>query len=669
MKRFMLSLAFLILLTMGIPSLHAANADFTESDQLLLHVSIGSDIQITPTADSFQLKDVSADLFFYPRRFSYQKPSNIITVPVANITEQYVHYYWENPDASVLSYRYDADVEIQHTADHMQRKIFFPLPRNTMQEYVKPRQYITSDDPAIGGLASSLVEGENDLSFAVDKIAVWAIDNINYNLTTLTAPVTQNASWVFENRYGVCDEITSLFIAMVRSVGIPARFVSGLAYTNYKSMNDWGPHAWAEVYFPDVGWVPYDLTYHQLGYVDPTHIVLRYSTDAGEPSVQLHWLSEGVSLHGEQLSLKVKLLQAAGKRASPLTMTAKVVAPEMGFGSYNLLQATIKNPHGWYVTREIQMQESTHLNVVGKKERILSLGPYQEKNISWIISADPNLDTDYVYTLYAEINGAGSQEVAVNVSASGPLYSLAEMRDLQREQEDRKTAKSVIFAQCLPDKREIYLREKVRINCTLTNTGTTLISGLDVCLEEVCSQVDVGTGESKTLVFEREGTAVGKQDYGVSLRNARVSRQLFTTVRILDVPSIAITQLKAPETVTFGQPFTLDFLLDKTSESTPVNVSVAVMQEGKNSHWNIGTLDQDKPFSIAFDGYTLDFGENTLKVTVRYLDTRGRVYETSTTQVVRLSKTGFKETIMVWLYKAERALEGVLTSIKGTSKD
>ena len=68
---------------------------------------------------------------------------------------------------------------------------------------MKSGNIIDSDDKDIIELASKLIEGEDDLFVVVHKLAAWTKNNINYNLSTLTAEVSQKASWVLENRQGV----------------------------------------------------------------------------------------------------------------------------------------------------------------------------------------------------------------------------------------------------------------------------------------------------------------------------------------------------------------------------------------------------------------------------------------------------------------------------------
>lgn len=62
---------------------------------------------------------------------------------------------------------------------------------------------------------------------------------------------TQSALKTLERRKGTCSEYINLFIAIMRNLGIPTRFITGVIVekerTNY--------HAWAECYLEDVGWI------------------------------------------------------------------------------------------------------------------------------------------------------------------------------------------------------------------------------------------------------------------------------------------------------------------------------------------------------------------------------------------------------------------------------
>ena len=171
-------------------------------------------------------------------------------------------------------FKYDAKIKTNNQRVEVRQKIPFPLAPQDIagfEGYLQPTATIDSNHPQIIAKATELVEGEDDLFKAVFTLANWVDDNVDYDLTTLTAGTSQKASWVLENREGVCDEMTSLFVAMARSVGIPARFVSGISYTTSDLFSEpWQPHGWAEVYFPEVGWVDFDITFGEYGYIDVT---------------------------------------------------------------------------------------------------------------------------------------------------------------------------------------------------------------------------------------------------------------------------------------------------------------------------------------------------------------------------------------------------------------
>jgi transglutaminase-like putative cysteine protease len=62
---------------------------------------------------------------------------------------------------------------------------------------------------------------------------------------------------VLEQGRGVCQDFTHLMIAILRSFGVPARYVSGYIHRAGKESQS---HAWCEVWLPVVGWIGVDPT-------------------------------------------------------------------------------------------------------------------------------------------------------------------------------------------------------------------------------------------------------------------------------------------------------------------------------------------------------------------------------------------------------------------------
>jgi len=85
---------------------------------------------------------------------------------------------------------------------------------------------------------------------------------LNREMTFDTDPThaATTASEAFALKRGVCQDLTHIFIAAARSLGVPARYVSGYFHrADGVSEQDAG-HAWAEAHVPDLGWVAFDPT-------------------------------------------------------------------------------------------------------------------------------------------------------------------------------------------------------------------------------------------------------------------------------------------------------------------------------------------------------------------------------------------------------------------------
>ena len=78
---------------------------------------------------------------------------------------------------------------------------------------------------------------------------------------------------VLRTKVGDCNEHTALFVALARSIGIPARINVGVAYVR----GAFYYHAWPEVYSTKAGgrglWLPVDPTFNQFP-ADATHLRL-----------------------------------------------------------------------------------------------------------------------------------------------------------------------------------------------------------------------------------------------------------------------------------------------------------------------------------------------------------------------------------------------------------
>lgn len=144
-----------------------------------------------------------------------------------------------------------------------------PYPRMDLREALEPEPLIQSGDPLILQMARS-VSGVRNFNApspitAVDRLNRAVFQSMEKEVT-LSIP---SARQVLETLRGDCNEHTVLFLALARSIGIPARSAVGLVYLD----GNFFYHAWPEVWLGE--WVAVDPTFGQAP-ADAAH--LRFIT-------------------------------------------------------------------------------------------------------------------------------------------------------------------------------------------------------------------------------------------------------------------------------------------------------------------------------------------------------------------------------------------------------
>ncbi len=134
--------------------------------------------------------------------------------------------------------------------------------------------YAARSFPAGGGLVDGLVDLtrrlHRDLSFEP-------------GVTTVATPVAD----VFRLRRGVCQDFAHLQIACLRSLGLPARYVSGYLETSPagdepRLVGADASHAWVALFVPGTGWIDADPTNDRVP--ADRHVTLAWGRDYGDVS-------------------------------------------------------------------------------------------------------------------------------------------------------------------------------------------------------------------------------------------------------------------------------------------------------------------------------------------------------------------------------------------------
>lgn len=117
-------------------------------------------------------------------------------------------------------------------------------------------------------LAREVTSGVPSTYDQVQALIGWLEENTSYTLDIPPLPRGADAveQYLFEDKQGFCEQIATALVVMMRSLGVPARLGVGYApgernpFTGLFEVKASDAHAWAEIYFPGIGWQVFDPT-------------------------------------------------------------------------------------------------------------------------------------------------------------------------------------------------------------------------------------------------------------------------------------------------------------------------------------------------------------------------------------------------------------------------
>ncbi|MFZ5989028.1 MAG: DUF4129 domain-containing transglutaminase family protein, partial [Bacillota bacterium] len=117
-------------------------------------------------------------------------------------------------------------------------------------------------------LALSITSEESNNYDKVKAIEKYLSSNYTYTLTPGATPSGRDFVdyFLFDQKEGYCAYYASSMVILTRSIGIPARYVEGYVLPprpvkgDLYEVTNQQAHAWVEVYFEGIGWVPFEPT-------------------------------------------------------------------------------------------------------------------------------------------------------------------------------------------------------------------------------------------------------------------------------------------------------------------------------------------------------------------------------------------------------------------------
>jgi transglutaminase-like putative cysteine protease len=133
------------------------------------------------------------------------------------------------------------------------------IPERELQRYLQPDKLVPLNG-TIAELAAEHTAGDTDTLTKARHIYDYVVATMRYDKSG-EGWGRGDAIWACTSKRGNCTDFHSLFIGMMRSKGIPARFEIGFPLPEGKNAGDIpGYHCWAEFYLESVGWVPVDAS-------------------------------------------------------------------------------------------------------------------------------------------------------------------------------------------------------------------------------------------------------------------------------------------------------------------------------------------------------------------------------------------------------------------------
>jgi transglutaminase-like putative cysteine protease len=161
-----------------------------------------------------------------------------------------VHLLQADRSAKALALQVEGEIETFDTAGVVRGAV----------ERLPPAVYLrdtalTEADPAIRAFAREAAGEDGEALPRLHRLLAAVFTEVAFEAGATDAYT--HARDAFAQKRGVCQDMAHIFIAAARSLGIPARYVSGHLARN-DNLRQEAAHAWAEAYVEPLGWVAFD---------------------------------------------------------------------------------------------------------------------------------------------------------------------------------------------------------------------------------------------------------------------------------------------------------------------------------------------------------------------------------------------------------------------------
>jgi len=316
------------------------NATYENAEFLLLELNMNGTLDIKQVAPTYTLGNITINISAFPMNTFQQNILLVSTLPPSDGA-----LIIKDPVPSTYPYQVNIELRQEYSVKSVNQKISYrryALP-DEIKMYLAPGNAADANSK-IEQVASGISKTDDYYEVVVNT-AVY-MTNFRIENLSLGDGTKEKATEVLDRGTGDEIGISALFISLLRSMNIPARFVYGL----YEKGGIFIPHYWVEVYIPQVGFVPFDITAHEFGIINPTHIKLKEMQEINPFFVSYKTdVKEGVNIIASDLGYDVKVKQVSSKLMILADAEMIPLSNHVKPNSYNIIEVVFHNKYPFYL--------------------------------------------------------------------------------------------------------------------------------------------------------------------------------------------------------------------------------------------------------------------------------------------------------------------------------
>jgi hypothetical protein len=192
--------------------------------------------------------------------FQYSEEPDDVKITTDNQGELRRNYQltWKSPKSDKITIQQTMDVELTFS-NKLSTTATLPYSDDILKRFsaslvTDEKQGINADNKDLDPICKQILRRARTAEAAVEGVCDWVNENIKF------VKGKRTSDEAFAQKQGSCTPMSLLACAMLRHMAVPAEVVTA------KFIGGDGGHAFIEVYFPDAGWVFYDLSNWNRGF-------------------------------------------------------------------------------------------------------------------------------------------------------------------------------------------------------------------------------------------------------------------------------------------------------------------------------------------------------------------------------------------------------------------